>query len=163
HRVDRRQRTHLRRCAVKTLLVLVMMIATARADTLTVGVFAPSAPFPSTAARVELASKLGDHFGKAVGATGAGKVFPRPTGFSAAVKKGEIAIALVDATFLAATGGNFTVVAAAVRGGETQHGWQIVAKGNEKIGGLKGKRVLVPSVGGRETEFVLNVLLGGEV
>jgi hypothetical protein len=136
---------------------------TANADTVTIGLFAPSAPFPSTATRVELASKLGDHVGKAFGQTGSGKVFARAGDFAAAVKKGEVTVALVDATYLAATGGTYTVVAAAVRGGDTAHGWQLVARTTDKIGTLKGKRVLVPAVGGREVDFLLNVLLGGEV
>jgi hypothetical protein len=148
-------------CAI--VAVLGLAPPRARADTVTVGLFAPSAPFPSTAARVELASKLGDHVGKAFGQTGSGKVFARAGDFTAAVKKGEVTVALVDATFLAATGGNFTVIAAAVRGGETSHGWQLVARSSEKVGTLKGKRLLVPGVGGREADFVLNVLLGGEV
>jgi hypothetical protein len=144
-------------------IVVVALVAPARADTVTVGLYAPTAPFPSTGARVELASKLGDQIGKATGQTGAGKVFARAADFNAAVKKGEVTVALVDATFLAATGGNFTVIAAGVRGGETAHGWQLVARSSDKISALKGKRVLVPSVGGRELDFVLNVLLGGEV
>jgi len=147
----------------RIIIVLSCMASTAQADTVTVGLFAPSAPFPSTAARVELATKLGDQVGKAFGGTGTGKVFARAGDFSAAVKKGEITVALVDATFLAATGGTYTVVGAAVRNNETQHGWQLVARGADKIAGLKGKRVLVPGIGGRESDFVLNVLLGGEV
>lgn len=143
-------------------LVMVASVA-ARADTLTVGLFAPSAPFPSTAARVELASRLGEHVGKAIGATGSGRVFARGADFAAAVKKGEVTVALVDATYLAVAGGNYTVIAAAVRGGDTVQGWQLVARGGGKIANLKGKHVLVPNLAGRETEFVLNVLLGGEI
>jgi hypothetical protein len=130
---------------------------------LTVGLFAPTAPFPSTAARVELASRLGDHVGKAFGVTGTGKVFARAADFAAAVKRGEVTVALVDAAYLAAAGGNYTVVAAAVQNGDTSHGWQLIARAVDKISALKGKRVLVPGIGGRETELVLNVLLGGEV
>jgi len=149
----------------RAALVLGCMLAsaTAHAETITVGLFAPTAPFPSTAARVELASRLGDHVGKVFGVTANGKVFARASDFSAAVKKGEVTVALVDATFLAATGGNYTVIAAAVRGGESAHGWQLVARSAEKISALKGKRILVPSIGGREADFVLNVLLAGEV
>ncbi len=140
---------------------------TASADTITVGVFAPTAPFPSTTARVELASKLGEHLGKALGGTGTGRVFARAGDFAAAVKKGDVTVALVDASYLASQTG-YTVIAGATRGGETQHGWQLIAKGGGsakalKIADLKGRRVIVPSIGGRETDFVLNVMLGGEV
>ncbi len=146
------------------VLAILAVSATAHAQSVTVGLFAPTAPFPSTSARVELASRLGDHIGKALGGTGSGKVFARGADFAAAVKKGEVTIALVDASYLAVAGGNYTVVAAAVRGGESSHGWQLLARGGiDKLSGLKGKRVLVPGIGGRETDFVLNVLFGGEI
>lgn len=151
--------------AFVTAIVTALVAAptTAHAQSVTVGLFAPTAPFPSTSARVELASRLGDHIGKALGTTGSGKVFARGADFSAAVKKGEVTIALVDAAYLAAAGGNYTVVAAAVRGGESASSWQLVARGADRLSALRGKRVLVPGIGGRESDFVLHVLFGGEV
>jgi hypothetical protein len=145
------------------VLMLVAASSVARADTLTVGVFAPLAPFSATAARVDLATRLGEHLGKALGGTGTGKVFARASDFQAAIKKGEITVALVDAAYLAAAGGNYTVIAASVHGGEPTHGWQLVARGGDKLAVLKGKRLLVSALGGREVDFVLNVMLGGEV
>ncbi len=148
----------------RLLAFLIVLVSTsAHADNVTVGLFAPSAPFASTAARVELANGLGSHLGKALGGTGSGRNYARAGDFSAAVKKGDVTVAVVDATYLAGAGGNYIVIAAAVRGGDTNVGWQLVARGSDKIGQLKGKRVLVPSVGGRETDFVLNVLLGGDI
>ncbi len=153
------------RTAAKRLLVLVALCLAvpARADTVTVGLFAPSAPFPSTPARLELATKLGDALGSALGGSGVGKVFARAGDFQAAIKKGDVTVALVDAAYLANAGGTYTVIAEATRGGESVHGWQLVARSADKLGALKGKHVLVPSIGGREPEFLLNVLLGGEV
>jgi hypothetical protein len=145
------------------VLTLGVLSTTARAETLTVGLFAPTAPFPSTAARVELATKLATQFGNAVGATGTGKVYARAGDFASAVKKGEVTLAVVDATYLAAAGGSYTILAAGVRNGESSHGWILVGRGASKISDLKGKRILVPAIGGRESDFVLNVLLGGEV
>ena len=130
----------------------------ARADSGALGLFAPAEPFPSTAARVELASRLGAALG-----AGAGKVFARAPDFAAAVRHGQVTLALVDPAYLAAAGGNYTVIAAAVRDGDTRHGWQLVAREAGSIAALRGKRVLVPSVGGREADFVANVLLGGEI
>jgi hypothetical protein len=153
----------IRRVALLVALTWLALPSRAHAQAITVGLFAPTAPFPSTSARVELASRLGDHIGKALGGTGSGKVFARGTDFAAAVKKGEVTVALVDAAYLAVAGGNYTVVASAVRGGDTMHGWQLVARSADKLVGLKGKRVLVPGIGGRESDFVLNVLLAGEV
>lgn len=137
------------------VLALVCAAATAHAETITVGVFAPSAPFPSTAARVELASRLGEHLGRALGGTGRGRVYARAADFAAAVKRGELAVALVEPAYLASASG-YSVIA----GGAAQ-GWQIVARGARKLADLRGKRVIVPANGGREADFVLNVLLGG--
>jgi ABC transporter, phosphonate, periplasmic substrate-binding protein len=145
------------------ILAVVCAASVAHADTITVGLYAPSEPFPSTAARVDLAKRLGDHLGAALGGTGVGRVYARAGDFSSAVKKGEVTVALVDATYLASAGGSYTVIAAATRAGDATHSWQLVARGAEKINQLKGKRVLVPSIAGRESDFVLNVLLGGEV
>ena len=147
---------------MKALAIVIALAATAHAEPVTLGLFAPTSPFPSTAARVELASKLGDGLGKATGSAGTGKVYARAADFASAVRKGDINVALVDAAYLANAGGSYTVIAAAVRGGDTVQGWQIVARGG-KIADLKGKRVLVPGIGGREPEFVINVLFGGEI
>ncbi len=144
-------------------LCVVLASATAYAENVTVGLFAPSAPFPSTAARVELANKLGDHLGKALNGTGSGRNYARAGDYSSAVKKGDITVAVVDASYLAVAGCNYTVLAASVRGGDTSPAWQLVARGADSISALRGKRVLVPSLGGRESDFVINVLFSGDV
>lgn len=136
----------------------------AHAAPITIGLFAPSAPFPSTAARVELANQLGTALGKALNATGSGRVYARAADFAAAVKKGEITLALVDPAYLASAGGTFTVIAASrYADAQVDRAWQLVARAGTKLADLHGKRVLVPSLGGRETDFVLDVLLGGDV
>lgn len=147
---------------MKALLAIAWLLAAvpARADNITVGLFAPSAPFPSTSARVELATRLGDHIGKALGGTGTGRVYARASDFAAAVKRGEVVIALVDPAYLAHTG-NWTVLASSVRGGDVTQAWQVIGKGARKLTDLRGKRVLVPANGGKEADFALNVLLGG--
>jgi len=147
----------VRASASGIVLAMMLLAGMARADSITVGLFAPSAPFPSTAARVELASKLADEIGAQLHVSASGKVFARASDFTEAVKRGEIAIALVDATYLATSGGGYTILA-----GDSPHTWHLVARGG-KIDALRGKRVLVPAFGGRESEFVLNALFGGEV
>lgn len=145
-------------------LASVAIASVAHADPVAVGLFAPSAPFASTAARVELASRLGEQLGKSLGGTGSGRAYARAGDFAAAVKKGEITVAVVDATYLATAGGAYTIIATSVRGGETSVGWQLIARGGAaKIADLRGKKILVPSTGGREVDFALNVMLGGEV
>lgn len=150
--------------AALALVALSLVVGhVARADTFTLGMFAPTAPFPSTTARVDLASRLAEQLGKAIGATGTGKVFARAGDYTSAVKSNELKVGLVDASFLAVAGGNFTLLAAAVGSGETVHSWQLVVRGASTLAALRGKRVLVPGIGGRETDFVLNALLGGEI
>lgn len=133
----------------------------ARAEPVTVGLFAPSAPFPSTVSRVELARRLGSQLGPALGAAASGRVYARAADFAAAVRRGEVAIALVDPAYLAGTTG-YAVLAVALHDGEPARAWQLVARG-ARLGELRGGRALVPSIGGRETDLVLNALLGGEL
>jgi hypothetical protein len=156
----------------RSIWVMAAVLATAAvapraatAETLAVGVFAPSAPFESTAARVDLATKLAAALGTAVDADGVGKVYGRAGDFAAAVKKGEIQVAVVDATYLATAGtAGGTVVAISTRDGDASRPWQLVARGGAAdVLALKGKKLLVPSVGGREVDFVLNAQLGGEL
>jgi ABC-type amino acid transport substrate-binding protein len=154
--VDRRARP-----AAVAWLVLAVLTGAAHAAPITVGVFAPSAPFPSTAARVELANRLGGALGKALDG-GVGRVYARAPDFAAAVRKTEVAIALVDPAYLAGTSG-YTVIAVALHAGSADRGWQLVARTGTTLAALAGKRVVVPSLGGRELDFVRYVLLGGEL
>jgi hypothetical protein len=138
--------------------------AAAHPAPLTVGLFAPSAPFPSTAARVELASQLGAWLGRALGAPGAGRVYARAADFAAAVKRGEVTLALVEPAYLASVAGSYTVIAASLNAdAKVDRAWHLVARAGANLADLEGKRVLVPSLGGREADFVWNVLLGGDV
>lgn len=145
------------------IAAIVMTASAAHAETLTVGVYAPAAPFEGTAARVEVANKLADALASAIGADGVGRVYARAGDFAAAVKKGEVQVALVDATYIAAAGGG-TVIAASVRDGDASHAWQIVARGGGKdVLALQGKKLLVPALGGHESDFVLDAMFGGEL
>lgn len=132
----------------------------AAADPVRVGVFVPATPFQGTAARLDFATKLATHLG---GADAVGKVYGQARDFASALKKGEIDLAVVDATYLAAAGGSYTVLAVAVRGGDTRVAWELVSRTGGNVLGLKDKTVLVPSVGGRERDFVFDAMLGGEL
>ncbi|MCE9580400.1 MAG: hypothetical protein K8W52_45195 [Deltaproteobacteria bacterium] len=148
----------------RIIVMLVIAIASraARADGIAVGLFAPSSPFAGTAARVEFANRLARAVGAAVGKPGIGRVYGKASDFASAFKKGEVQVAVVDATYLAAIGGG-NVVAVGARSGDTSVGWVLVARGAASVLELRGKTVLVPSVGGRESEFVRNALYGGEL
>jgi ABC-type amino acid transport substrate-binding protein len=146
---------------VLALAALVAGAAPATAEPLRVGVFAPATPFDGTGARLEFATRLARHIG---GDDAVGRVYGKAGDFASALKKGDIDLAVVDASYLAAAGGSYAVLAVAVRGGDTRTTWDVVARGTiDRVLDLKGKTVLVPSVGGRETAFVLEALLGGEL
>lgn len=146
---------------VVAVAVLLASASVAAADGLRVGLFAPSTPFEGTGARLEFATKLAKHIG---GDDAVGRVYGKASDFASALRKGDIDLAVVDATYLAATGGSYAVLAVAVRGGDTRTTWDLVARGNiEGVLALKGKTVIVPSVGGREASFVGEALLGGEL
>ncbi|HYU15801.1 MAG TPA: hypothetical protein VEL05_07015, partial [Candidatus Acidoferrum sp.] len=102
--------------------------------------------------------------GAALGAKGIGRVYGQARDFAAAVRKGDVQLAVVDSTYLATIGGGYTVLAIGVRAGGTQAPWQIVSRtGAGRVLDLRGKTVLVPSIGGREADFVLNAMFGGEL
>ena len=131
----------------------------ARAEPVTVGVFVPSAPFDGAAARLELANKLAAHL---VGPDGVGRVYGKSSDFAAALARGEVQLALVDASFLAASGAAHTDLAVAVRDGDVAVAWQLVARA--PIAGvldLKGKTVVAPV--DSPADFVENAMLGGEL
>ena len=133
----------------------------AAAEPLRVGVFAPATPFEGTGARLDFATKLAKHLG---GPDAVGRVYGKASDFASALRKGDIDLAVADTTYLAATGGSYAVLAVAVRGGDTRIGWDLVARGTvDSVLALKGKVVLSPPVGGRETAFVSEALLGGEL
>jgi len=146
-------------------LVGAMLVAPrmSRAENITVGMFTPSLPYAGTGARVEAAAKLADHLGAALGGTGVGRVYARATDFAAAVKKGEVGAALVDVAYLSHTPSAYSVVATVVRGGEVARPWQLVSKAGTTLAQLRGKTLLVPTLGGRENDFVYAALLGGEL
>jgi hypothetical protein len=134
------------------------------AEDVAVGVYAPNAPFAGASARLDYATDLAGHLARATGGKGTGKVYARASDFAAAVKKGEIQLAVVDAPYLASIGAPYTVLATATRGGDDAVRWQLVARGGEaRLSQLEGKKLLCAAVGGRERDFVYNALLGGEL
>lgn len=150
--------------AVALALALLGRAPLAHADDLQVALFAPSAPFAGTSARVEYVTRLADHLGDALATRAAGKTYARASDFAAAARKGAVDVAVVDATYLAALGVPYTVVATSTRDGATGAAWQLVTRGGEaRILDLAGKTLLAPTLGGREDDLVLDALLGGEL
>ena len=129
------------------------------AEPVTVGVYVPSMPFEGTAARLELASKLATHL---AGSDGVGRVYGKAGDFAAALAKGEIQLAVVDASFLAASGVAHSDLAVAVRDGDSSVPWQLVARAPvASVLDLRGKTVVAPVAS--PADFVGNAMLGGEL
>lgn len=143
------------------MLVLAATAAAAEAQPLRVGLYAPATPFEGTAARLDFVTRLAKHLG---GPDAVGRVYGKAGDFASALRKGDIDLAMVDTTYLAAAGGSYAVLAVAVRGGDTRATWDLVARGTvDSVLALKGKTVITPAVGGREAAFVGEALLGGEL
>jgi hypothetical protein len=145
--------------------LLVAAPAAARAeDTVSIGLYAPSAPFDGPVKRLDFVSSLAQHVGGKVGRQGVGRAYAKAGDFTAAVQRGELQFAVVDATYAAALGVPHRILAQAVRGGGTSSPWEVVTKGT--AGGLldlAGKTVAVPTVGSRDDAFLTEVLLEGEL
>jgi len=139
--------------------------ASAGAQPIVVGVYAPTAPFPNTAARLDFASGLAEHIATTIGAdSGVGRVYAKASDFASAARRGAIDYAVVDATYLAGSRRRYSVLGVATREGSATGSWQLVA--GDKFRGildLRNKRVIVPSMGGREQAFAINVALDSEV
>jgi hypothetical protein len=149
---------------VLALVALVPGTAAAQSDTITVGLYVPTAPFDSSADRNSFINALADHLeGAADGKKVVGKVFGSAGALATAVKNKEVQFAVLDAPYAAAIGLPYQELAAAVRGGDAKAPWQLVGKGISKLSDLKGKKLAIPGTGAKESAFVTNALLGGEV
>jgi len=157
-----------RASGVLALVVVGLLLATpgvAAAQSITIGLYAPTAPFEGTGDRVSFVNALAAHLARdANGAKVTGKVYSSAGSFAAAAKKGEIQFAVVDAPYAAALGLPWKMLGSAEREGGSTAAWQVVAgSGIGKLSQLRGKKVVVPSIGAKESAFVTNVLLDGEV
>jgi hypothetical protein len=131
----------------------------------TVGLYAPTAPFKGPSERLEYISSLASHLAGAAGDRKVvGRVFARASAFASAVKSGEIQYAVVDAPYAVMSGLSYEVLAAATRDGRAEVPWMLVASGSVRgIADLRGEVVAMPRIGARARAFLANSLLEGEV
>jgi len=154
---------------MKAILIAALIAASAGAaradDNITIGLFAPTAPMGGTGDRVSFVNGLADHLaGASGGKKVTGKVFSSAGAFAAAVKKGEIQFAVVDAPYAAAVGLPYKILGSATHGGSATSAWLMVARpGVARLADLKGRKIVTPTIGAKEQAFVTNALLDGEV
>lgn len=144
-------------------VIACLLPARAVAD-VTIGLYAPTAPFEGSGDRVSFINAVADHLAAKTGVKVAGKVYGTASAFAAAARKGEIQFAVVDAPYAAAHGLPYDIIAAATRTGAATAGWQLIAKSSiGTIRDLRRAKVAIPTVGAKAQAFVSNALLGGEV
>ena len=153
---------------ILALLVGFASVARAQKQQVTIAIFAPNAPFEDSAKRFAYVQALAEHVSKAASVQATAKAFARAGDFEAAVKKGQVDFAIVDAVYLAERGvGSFKVVATATIGGQTSQSWRLYA--NTSVGAsspsqLSGKRLAYAAASGaKDTAFLENALFDGVV
>ena len=130
---------------------------------LTVAIYAPNAPFDGADARYGYVQRLATHIGNLAGTPTKGVAFKNAGDFEAAVKRGGVDFAIVDAVYLAARGG-FKVIATAKTGGRTSQPWALfVGGGVANVVGLRGKRLVYATASSRDLAFVEHALLDSEL
>lgn len=170
-RILRRPRPTVLACACACGLTAIVTLVPARGaaqevgrGALTVGLYAPSAPFDGPEARFAFATELARHLGQKLGRPVAGRVFARAADFQAAVRSGEVKLAFVDAAYLAAAGGTWEPLVVATRGGKARTSWEVISrKPVASLADLRGATVALPAVGSRDEAFLYRVLFLGEI
>jgi hypothetical protein len=151
----------------RLILIIALLCASsvhAQERKLSIGLYAPSAPFDGPEARLGFVTELAEHMQAKTGRAVVGRVFSRAADLTTAVKKGEIQFVVFDAPNAASLGVSYDVLGQAVRGNSTASPWELIAReGVRDLRELRGKSVVVPTVSGRESAFVFNAMLEGEV
>ncbi len=131
----------------------------------TIGLYAPTAPFIGPSQRLEYVTRLAEHLSKAApGYRVVGRVFASGGAFVSAVNRGDVQFAVLDAPYAAARGLPYKVLAAVSRNGASSGAWMLVAKsGVRSLADLKGQSIALPRVGARARAFLANVLFEGEI
>jgi ABC-type amino acid transport substrate-binding protein len=169
--MDRQQRTHLRPgSSLAVALVAAAWAAAAAAApaadrTVSVGLFAPAAPFSGPIPRLEFVSQLASHLAAALGAAkGTGRVYANAADFVSAARTGAIQYGVIDSNYAASRGLPYRILATAVRGGATSASWVLLSSSPVgSISELRGRRLAVPRMGPRIKQFVSSVLLDHEL
>jgi hypothetical protein len=138
--------------------ILVPAVAFAQQAPLTVALYAPTAPFADSSARFAYVQGIARVIQAKTGVPTTGKAYVRLADLLAA--KPDFAI--LDGQCIAARSPG-AVLATASIGGETAQAWALFARGGEGVSALKGKRLAFVKTGCRDTDFLDNALLDGEV
>ncbi|HND09804.1 MAG TPA: hypothetical protein PKO07_22205 [Pseudomonadota bacterium] len=124
--------------------------------------YAPSAPLPSAEARYAFTEKLAQAL-QSSGLQVQTKIFAKPGDFEAAIKKGAVDLAILDAVY-AAERGNWNVLGIATASGDAYLRWGLYThESSGNILDMAGKRLAWVAPGGKDPTYIGNVLLYGEL
>jgi hypothetical protein len=126
--------------------------------------YAPTAPLASADARFGFADKVARYL-QGVGVNVHPKVFVRATDFEAAVKRGQVDLAILDAFYAADRAASYPILAVATAAGEPYQRWGLYTHlPSGSILDMSGKRLAwVSPPGTKEPAYINNVLLYGEL
>jgi hypothetical protein len=127
-------------------------------ESLNVGIYAPSASFPDSGARLAYIQGLAKAISTKTGIPTTGKAYVRLADLMAA--KPDFAI--VEGLCIAAKSPG-TVLATASINGDTTQTWGLFARGDGGFSGLKGKKLAFVQTGCRDADFIDNAMLDSEV
>lgn len=151
-------------CGLSSLTVAAPALAQDAGSALVLALYAPTAPLPNAEARFAYVDKLARQL-QSGGLSVQPKVFARAADLEAAIKKGQVDLAVLDAVYLAERGSSYNVLAVSTAAGEQFLRWGLYTHiPSGSILDLKGKRVAwVSPTAGKEATYINNVLLYGEL
>lgn len=144
-------------------LLLTGALPAAAQEKLTIAIFAPNAPFESGDARYAFISRLAQQITSSTGATVEPKAYARSQDLEAALQKNQVDLAVLDGIYLAERGVPYNVLATAASNGDTYARWVLYSSELGGIGELQGKRLVYVATAARDSNFIDNGLLDGEL
>lgn len=148
---------------VIAVLLLAGALPAAAQEKLTVALFAPNAPFEGGDARYAFISRLAQQIASGTGVIVEPKAYARSQDLEAALQKNQVDLAVLDGIYLAERGVPYNVIATATSGGDTSVRWVLYSSESGGIGELQGKRLVYVSTSSRDSNFIDNGLLDGEL
>jgi ABC-type amino acid transport substrate-binding protein len=148
---------------VFAVLLLVQALPVTAEEKLTIAIFTPNAPFESGDARYAYISRLAQQISTSAGVTVEPKSYARSQDLEAALQKDQVDLAVLDGIYLAERGVPYSVLATAASSGDTSVRWVLYAADSGGIGELQGKRLVYVATTSRDSNFIDNALLDGEL
>lgn len=126
---------------------------------LKIAIYAPSAAFPDSGARLSYIQGLAKAIQTKTGIPTTGKAYVRLSD----LQNDKPDFAIIEGLCVAAKGWGGSTLATASINGATEQIWGLYARGGDGFSALKGKKLAMLSTGCRDTDFVDNAMLDSEV